>query len=215
MVDLNILDDPKTIWPLLAELARKQSELGTNGKSALAKRLIHKAKSQFTPVALESLAYNDPKFPKGTYLHLPPDEKGGLPVLKASFDTQNGHTVFRIKAAILVEHGGDEKEHSAIGVRFEGPEGPGKHNYFHAQWFSSFEKGSARLPGCPVWLPDSHPAIPIPAKSAVDILCCALKSFYGAKSEPLNWLAEMVKKPGYRCRVVKERIKYWFEEGGL
>lgn len=205
MVEMTKLDSPKTIWVLLAELAKQQGNLGSHGQNEKAKRLRREIAARFTPIQFELLERasetDQSAFPSAMYLHLPPDEKGGQPVLRVSFDTKNGHTVLRIRAAILVEHE-EENEcgemklvHRGIGIRFEGPEGAkgtSTHDYAHAQWFSSFERNTEALPGCPPWLPESHPAIPIPAENAVDILCCALKSFYGSKSEPLQWLAKKV-----------------------
>jgi hypothetical protein len=203
MTALGKLDSPKTIWVLLAELAKQQNNLGSHGTSESARRMRMLIKSRYTPVQrelLENAKDSDLDFPSGMYLHLPPDKKGCHPVLKVSFDTKDEHTVFRVKAAILVEHeeeieGVPKMVHRGIGVRFEsreGPQGKSNHDYAHAQWFSSFQKGTDTLPGCPPWLPDVHPAIPIPAHNAVGILCCALKSFYGSESEPLSWLAKIV-----------------------
>lgn len=205
MTVTNKLDSPMTIWRLLAELAKQQENMGIHGNNKRSKRLRLVAKGRYTPInrdQLVSAKESDLCAFGRMYLHLPPDEKGSQPVLRASFETNDdGHTVFRVKAAILVEQnkeledGKVEQVHYGVGVRFEGPEGAegaSAHDYYHAQWFSAFEKGMDKLPGCPEWLPDVHPAIPIPAKSAVDVLCCALKSFYGSKSEPLGWLAKIV-----------------------
>lgn len=219
-----MLDNPKTIWILLAELAKHQDDLGSMANSERANRLkLATNYLRLPPIKyeiLENAKESDLEpFCNSFYLHLPPDEKSGLPILRASFDKQGDHSVFRIKVAILVEDeeiGTDEniqKSHRGIGIRFESPEGPtgdSNHDYYHAQWFSSFRKGQDPLPGCPEWLPAVHPAIPIPAENAVDILCCALKSFYGSrKSEPLKWLADKAIRDRTLHPEAKKRIEHW------
>lgn len=230
MVSSDELDSPKTIWILLAELAKKQSDWTILSRDN-ARRIANEVKRQFTPVSYERLnnARKDDYSVFGqTFLHLPPDDKGGWkqPILRAVFETKdqdrgNEHRVFRVKTAILVEdrevkaNGVENVVHRGIGLRFESQEGPaGKsiHDYAHAQLFCAFDRESLNLPSCPAWLPDVHPAIPIPAENAVDILCCALKSLYGARSEPLRWLAETLKKPAY-CRslgaATKRLVNCW------
>ncbi len=202
------LDNPKTIWLLLAELAKKQFSWGIHTREARARRIGEEVRKLFTPVPAEKLENGNESdhsvFPKGTFLHLPPDGRGGWkqPILRASFESKEGHTVFRVKMAVLVEDiesncdGNQVVMHRGIGIRFESQEGPigeSIHDYAHAQLFCAFEKGSTRLPDCPSWLPDVHPAIPINAENRVDVLCCAIKSLYGARSEPLQWLAGAVK----------------------
>ncbi|MBL8424283.1 MAG: hypothetical protein JNK06_12445 [Candidatus Accumulibacter phosphatis] len=202
------LNSPRTIWVLLAELAKRQFDWDIHDREIGARRIRDEVRRHFNPVPFERLdSAKDSDysvFPVNSFLHLPPDNKGGWkqPILRASFDVIDGHTVFRVKAAILVENKERNEKgeaiyvHRGIGIRFESQEGPaGKsiHDYAHAQLSCAFDKGSPRLPHCPSWLPDVHPAIPIEAENRVDILCCALKSLYGARSEPLKWLASAVK----------------------
>ncbi len=213
-----MLDNPKTIWTLLAELAKHQEDLGSMATSERAKRMMRVLRNQFFPIShqlLEKATESELSPFLSSYLHLPPDQKGGQPVLRASFEEKDGHRVFRIRAAIFVEAEDEhyQKVHRGIGIRFESPEGPtgsSNHDYYHAQWFCSFEKGFSRLPGCPPWLPDVHPAIPVRAENAVDILCCALKSFYGSRnSEPLQWLAERARGDRAMAQETRERIRRW------
>lgn len=60
-----------------------------------------------------------------------------------------------------------------FGVRFEihGPESP--HGYYH------FQVTHAHSPGCPDWVPNTLPCIPIRCKCPVSLLLCMLISFYG------------------------------------
>lgn len=221
------LNCPKTIWVLLAALAKRQPDWGIHSRENGARRIRDQVQRHFNPVSFEILEHAaaniDSAFPKQTFLHLPPDDRGGWkqPILRASFETNGGHRVFRVKTAILVEHlepnasGEQIPVHRGIGLRFESQEGPAgqsSHDYAHAQWFCAFERGTGGLPGCPAWLPEVHPAIPIPADNAVDILCCALKSLYGARSEPLCWLAATVKTPVLNRSLgvqTQQRINSW------
>ncbi len=211
-----MLDNPKTIWTLLAELVKRENKLEFNTRSDQG-RLRKKIKDRFAPIQSTLLETTDNySFPKRLYLHLPPNDKGGQPILRVSFEKQDGYPVFRFEVAILLKYKesfSDEIDYKAIGVRFESPEGPegtSDHDYYHAQWFSSFRGDDAILDGCPDWLPDTHPAIEIAAENAVDILCCALKSLYGSRnSEPLQWLAEKAKGDRTMGTETKKRIGRW------
>jgi hypothetical protein len=69
----------------------------------------------------------------------------------------------------------------AIGLRYELSEGSGVHNYAHVQFVVSLEKGAADLPGAPVWLPDSQPAIPLDSDhfDASALVINLIQSLYG------------------------------------
>jgi hypothetical protein len=68
---------------------------------------------------------------------------------------------------------------AAIGCRFEPPEGPGIHNYYHAQIFRAFHPGGKELPCCPTWLPESWPAFHLKADDPVTLLVSMVISLYG------------------------------------
>lgn len=216
MTSVDKLDHPEVMWKLLTVLAKAQWDDEKHySQEPSAQRLRQQAKNRFNPLSHGTLAGHKPgdswEFPRTNYLHLPPYRGKGrswiLPVARAAFESKNGHQVFRLQIGILVEvecenEGGEvEKLHHGIGVRFEGKESPlggGDHDYAHAQWFCAFDQ-KMPIEGCPDWLPDSYPAIPIPAVHAVDILCCALKSLYGAQSDLLPRLAKQVAtNPEYR-----------------
>jgi hypothetical protein len=74
----------------------------------------------------------------------------------------------------------DDGPPAAIGLRFEMPEGAdGLHSYFHTQLCRHFRGETALFPGCPEWLPDQHPAIPVDADGPLSLLIALLKSLYG------------------------------------
>ncbi|MBP8789180.1 MAG: hypothetical protein KBH41_17260 [Azonexus sp.] len=205
MAELNTLDDPEVILKLLAVLAIAQSDDNHSGKP-IVQRLYHSAQFRFPPLndgILDGLSKGgEREFPRKLFLYFPLCGKGGhwmQPIVRASFDVNGDLPVFRLQVGLLVEDKGAEEGkmdglHPGIGVRFESKEsqyGVGDHDYAHAQWFCKFDREEP-IGGCPDWLPDSYPAIPIPAIYAVDILCCALKSLYGAKSDLLLRLAKQV-----------------------
>lgn len=123
--------------------------------------------------------------PRGCSLMLEPDDKGNwkLPVLRVYHDQVDGHEVIRFQVGLFMEnHGRDEHAPAvvAIGLRFETPEGKtGKHAYHHAQLCHRFKDENTPFPGCPEWLPDQHPAIPIDADGPLSLLIALLKSLYG------------------------------------
>jgi hypothetical protein len=65
----------------------------------------------------------------------------------------------------------------AVGLRFETPEGPGSHNYYHAQLIRSFFQ-HAEIP-CSAWLPTSFPALALNAVNAGGLMVCMLVTLYG------------------------------------
>jgi len=221
MPEENKFDDPKTIWIVLALLIKVSS------------RLKEKKNIENSPVQIFALNHYPPisyqqvdnlqkapwEFSGNCYIHLPLVETGGWkqqPVVRASFESQEGLQIFRFQVGLLVEdknvaEGEGEKCHG-IGIRFESAEGPGVHNHFHAQFFTKFDRNGKRLEDCPDWLPDSYPAIPIPADNAVDIICCALKSLYNA-TDIWRWIMEEVKRlRGKLDDKTCLRIKYWSEK---
>jgi hypothetical protein len=219
------MDEPQAVWKLLSVLAKlgnsfQASELGQQDTGF---RTL--ARFRFPPITHEQLEKQKTapwKLNRNLYIHLPLVEKGGWrqqPVARASFESQEGHSVFRLQVGILVEGktpegtGGSTKPCHGIGIRFDSSEGPGDHSYYHAQFFSTFDRDGQRLDDCPEWLPDSHPAIPIPAENAVDTICCALKSLYGARSSVWTWIADEVKRRGpFLDGDTRGRIKYWSEK---
>ena len=113
------------------------------------------------------------------YLFLEPlnEGKGIVPVLSFSYDFQGKNAELRLRLALFVPH---NNSLAAIGFRFEPSEGPGTHDYFHAQMFREFRgRGGKALPECPTWLPTSQPAFHLKADDPVTLLVCMVISLYG------------------------------------
>lgn len=116
------------------------------------------------------------------FLYLPDASSNVTPVLALSYDfTGPGKDIY-FAIAFCVATGDGVR---AIGMRFESPhemEGVSglRHAYYHAQltisWFRGLEFWD---PHTPRWIPDSEPAIPLPASCGLELLLTALISVYG------------------------------------
>lgn len=71
-------------------------------------------------------------------------------------------------------------EDRSVGWRFEAPEGPGEHCYWHAQPIREvrLEGGAIQL-ATPGWLPPKMPTLPLAADNPLELLLCAVVSIYG------------------------------------
>lgn len=216
----NIFDDPNYIWKVLVLLINVQTSLveKTNKRNSPIQIF---AQQHYPPIYREMIENNKDapwQFDNNLYLHLPLVDSGGWkqqPIVRASFEDQGGLKIFRFQVGLLVEEkdkvGEADKKHHGIGMRFESPEGPGVHNYYHAQFFTQFRDGK-KLDNSPDWLPDSHPAVPIPAENAVDIIFCAVKSLYGITHDFWKMLIAEVRRVGLSRDLDKEickRIMNW------
>ena len=104
-------------------------------------------------------------------------EDGILPYLSVVADRTLSE--FRLLLLVFMEEAQNGPLRS-IGLRFESPEGKGKHNYWHVQLTSSFEQnGGQRHPSTPSWLPSSTPAIPMDASSAATCVVALAVALYG------------------------------------
>lgn len=118
---------------------------------------------------------------KNTCLYLEPINEGlGIvPVLSFSYKFKEKNKFdLRLQLALFVLHEGNL---AAIGCRFDPSEGPGTHDYYHAQMFREFHGGRALpcLPSCPPWLPISRPAFHLKADDPVTLLISMVISLYG------------------------------------
>ena len=135
----------------------------------------------FSGAQLEGLLSKNLKFyslQMNTYLFLEPINEGAgiVPVLSFRYNFQRSNAELWLQLALFVPH---DNGIAAIGCRFEPPEGPGTHNYFHAQMFRAFQGGGKELPCCPPWLPISRPAFHLKADDPVTLLICMVISLYG------------------------------------
>jgi hypothetical protein len=116
------------------------------------------------------------EFPKRKYLYLDPVEGQALvPVLSIASDFGRSIPAVRIRLGLFFSHDGKIR---AFGYRFESPEGPGSHHYYHAQLINGFEKDEPFLGG-DAWLPTSCPTFPLDADNPVKLLLSLLIALYG------------------------------------
>lgn len=149
-------------------------------------RLFDKLSGRYRPVTgdielsrlLPTTANPESNFRDGwLYLKPPPNTEWLLPVIAARFDYRrsipSAHLelgLFRFKA--------DDATPVGVGYRFEAPEGPGQHSYYHAQPLAKLGSDDARSE-LPTWLPQSTPAMPVDAVDSVTLAMCILISIYG------------------------------------
>ncbi len=117
------------------------------------------------------------------------EKEKALPVLDMSWDLAAPRPMIRFRFFLL--HWSDEDlKLRAVGFRLEPPEGaggegPGNHDYWHAQMISEFRKGDhilAKIVGASSeWIPTKQPTFPLPARRLGDLLAVLLVSIYGAK----------------------------------
>lgn len=116
----------------------------------------------------------------GKYLVLEPiPQDGGIvPVLCLQYDFRRRNRELRLQVGLFLFRNADL---ITLGVRFEPSEGPGMHDYSHAQFCTALRgSGAPALPQCPLWLPTSQPAFFIKADDPVTLLIATLISLYGA-----------------------------------
>lgn len=112
------------------------------------------------------------------FLYLEPIIQGGhfLPVMSFIGEFRTLKPELRLRVALFLLDSTEKLR--AVGYRFETPEGPGRHSYYHAQPIITFRDGSPQLP-CPNWLSTDHPTLPLDAVDPVTLLLALLISLYG------------------------------------
>jgi hypothetical protein len=146
---------------------------------------VHEAYPGFSVTQLECLLSNELEFDssgQNRYLFLEPIDEGSgiVPVLAFRYNFRAHNAELRLQLALFVPH---ENDLAAIGCRFETSEGPGTHDFHHAQLFRGFYgAGGQCLPLCPPWLPTSRPAFQLKADDPVTLLVCMVISLYGLGS---------------------------------
>jgi hypothetical protein len=156
---------------------------GPQGPASDLHERVHRILIPFSEAQLEGLLLKKLEFDSlqmNRYLFLEPIDEGAsiVPVLSFGYSFQRSKAELRLRLALFVPHDNDL---AAIGFRFEPPEGPGTHNYYHAQMFREFHGGGAGpcLPSCPPWLPTSRPAFHLKADDPVTLLISMVISLYG------------------------------------
>ena len=143
---------------------------------------------------------------RGQVLYLPPLEKDPncVPILSLYCKLQEPQSIMKLRVMLvsLDENRGTDGIYG-IGFRMETPErinqgisssannqsadaidNGGAHDFHHAQLIRKF--GKRKLDDklqidCPVWLPQSQPSFPLPAKCPVTLLLCLILTLYGRK----------------------------------
>jgi hypothetical protein len=112
----------------------------------------------------------DPVADSGQLVVLPPLRRDWLVLMHLCHGSKGARDFLTISIVLAT---GDD---CSTGWRFEAPEGPGEHCYWHAQPLQAV--AGARL-SMPEWLPESEPAIPVAACGPTELLVAALVAVYG------------------------------------
>ena len=116
------------------------------------------------------------------YIYLPPlaNNPEFIPILTVDCNRKESKMNFRVEMYKDHKEMNGRKRRVGIGVRFESPNKGESHNFWHAQlMYTTDASRSVRLPGCPEWIPDEVPCLPIAAKHVITFLICLVIAFYG------------------------------------
>jgi hypothetical protein len=103
-----------------------------------------------------------------------------VPMLKLAHGTAHGQDVLCITLVVV---GADEIGQHAMAWRFEAPEGPGEHCYWHCQPVRHLRGANAPpLERLPDWVYDDLPTLPLAAYNPDDLLVTLLVSLYGHRT---------------------------------
>lgn len=119
------------------------------------------------------------EFPPWRFLYLEPVTHGQVlvPVLSMKCDFGRSIPEVRVRLGLFLRHNRDIK---AIGYRFEAPEGPGIHHYYHLQMIRGLRTSLLFPPAdCLKWMPDAAPTFPLDVDGSVKLLLGLLISLYG------------------------------------
>lgn len=165
-------------------LARHETSAGGPGQV-----LENKASSIFTPFDERSLEQffrehegKGDTTEEGKYVFLPMTPKPRLlPILSLAYSFGQEEVV-RLQLVLFPEKD-VETEPRAFGYRYESPEGPGRHHFWHAQPLLEVrlhDENTIPLPGLTDgWRPPDAPAFPLDARCGPDLLFCLMASIYG------------------------------------
>jgi len=116
------------------------------------------------------------EFPIRKHLYLNPVEGLSLvPILTIASDFGRAIPELRIRLMLFLLHDGELR---GFGYRFESPEGPGIHHYYHTQPITDFKVGASSS-DTENWLPTQCPTFPLDADNPVKLLLSLLISLYG------------------------------------
>lgn len=112
-------------------------------------------------------------FPNASYLYLAPIISDQIMVPRIRISCDFGRLKPSVRCSVEIFTLDNKEEEIKIKVfkyRFETPEGPGIHNYYHIQNIKTKDIG---------WIPTGQPAFPMDANNSVQLLICLLLSLYG------------------------------------
>lgn len=100
-----------------------------------------------------------------------------VPLLHVAHGMEHGRDMLRMQLVVV---GADECGHHAMAWRFESPEGPGDHCYWHCQPVRQLRGAHAPpLERLPHWHFDDLPTLPVAASNSDELLVALLVSIYG------------------------------------
>lgn len=103
-----------------------------------------------------------------------------VPLLQLSHGTESGREVLRMTLVVV---GIDDEGTHATAWRFEAPEGPGEHCYWHCQPVRQLRGTHAPpLERLPDWYFDDLPTVPLAASNPDELLVALLVSVYGHRT---------------------------------
>ena len=134
----------------------------------------------------------------GKVLYLPPLERNAnfVPILSlyCKLDEPQSIAKLRVMLVCLDDCFDGNQGVFGMGFRMETPESMnqgvnttsnvGMHDFHHAQLIRTF--GQKKLDNklqihCPIWLPQSQPSFPLPAKCPITMLLCMIVTLYGGR----------------------------------
>lgn len=119
------------------------------------------------------------EFPGTQFLHLPPFKTRShyiiVPRIRLVCNFGRNIPLIRCYLGLFLLHEGCLR---SIGFRFEAPEGPGIHHYYHTQLITD-EAWTIPRQEHHIWLPTEQPAFPLDADNPVTLILCLLVSLYG------------------------------------
>ncbi|HET7443493.1 MAG TPA: hypothetical protein VFJ57_02410 [Solirubrobacterales bacterium] len=108
-----------------------------------------------------------------------PKARSRVPFLHLWHGKENGIDKLRLTVAIV----GKDEWGTTVGTawRFESPEGPGEHGFWHCQPVRTMHDGTELRPlkELPTWYFDDTPTLPLRASDSEQLLSCMLVAVYG------------------------------------
>lgn len=113
------------------------------------------------------------------YVKSPAKHPAAVVMLHGAWNFVDNGEELRLRLGIFVPKADGDEALGFIGYRFETREGPGVHNYHHAQPISSFDNAAEPMPEAVRWYPTRYPTIPLDAKDVVQLTACTVISVHG------------------------------------